>query len=135
MVTPAGYAGVMQKIEMNKIIILMACVFLSACGPTQAELQKMQDNHERDLLSWRIALVSVDMVDAFYNENSPFGKYNPRQLSNWDQWKIFISNYKTGDELWYYRTPKEYWASLSGEEGFAIYRQGKLISRIITALN
>jgi hypothetical protein len=86
-------------------------------------------------MEWIEQTVPVDAVDNFYKENSPFGKDNRRYLKEWGEWNKFISNYKTGDELWYYRSPQDSWAKLAGEEGFAIYRHGKLISRIITVLN
>ena len=44
------------------------------------------------------------------------------------RWKEFIQAMEPGDELWYYRSPKESWDSFSGCAGYAIVRNREVFS-------
>ncbi len=44
------------------------------------------------------------------------------------RWKEFIRTMEPGEELWYYKSPKETWDILSGCAGYAIVRKGEVIS-------
>ncbi len=45
------------------------------------------------------------------------------------------TNMQQGDELWHYKTPMRYWRELYGSEGYAIYRDGKIVGRMVFFMN
>lgn len=52
-----------------------------------------------------------------------------------NEWEPFISRIATGDELWFFRLPDEYWEKLQGHQGYAIIRNGKSIAKVLTKWN
>jgi hypothetical protein len=45
-----------------------------------------------------------------------------------ERWKEFIRTMQPHDEFWYYRSPEETWADLRGAAGYAIVRNGEVVS-------
>jgi hypothetical protein len=48
------------------------------------------------------------------------------------RWREFIASVVPGDTLWYFRSSRESWSTLSGRAGFAIVREGVPISGYMT---
>lgn len=45
-------------------------------------------------------------------------------------WKHFISQYKDGDQLWYYITPLSLWEKGLGSDGYVLFREDQLVDFI-----
>ena len=52
-----------------------------------------------------------------------------------NEWKPFIEKLLPNDELWFYRLPSEFWQRMKGHQGYAIMREGKIISKVMTKWN
>jgi hypothetical protein len=55
-----------------------------------------------------------------------------------EQWLLFKDQMKTGDELWYFRTPPKTWTEyfpLCGMEGYALVRGDKVVAEMLTAIS
>ena len=48
------------------------------------------------------------------------------------RWQAFIGEARPDDSLWYFRSSRESWSSLSGRAGFAIVREGVPVSGFLT---
>ena len=51
------------------------------------------------------------------------------------EWRSFISQMRTGDQLRYFYSPSQTWLALAGRAGYAIVRQGKVVDSFITILS
>ena len=49
-----------------------------------------------------------------------------------ERWGLFIRNMRDGDELWYYKSPKETWDGFRGVAGYAIVRSGEVVASFNT---
>jgi hypothetical protein len=47
----------------------------------------------------------------------------------------FMAYYQEGDEIWYFKSPKEDWDRLMGRAGNAIIRNGECVYYQVTELN
>jgi len=52
-----------------------------------------------------------------------------------DQWEALKAEMKSGDELWTFSSPADYWKNLAGRLGIALVRDGKIVDVIVTAMN
>ena len=50
-------------------------------------------------------------------------------------WKTFKDKVLTGDEIWAFSSPGPTWEKLMGWQGYAIFRNGKLIDTYTTIEN
>lgn len=46
------------------------------------------------------------------------------------KWHAFVGRMTDGDELWYFESPAETWAGLSGAAGYALVRSGQIIDSL-----
>lgn len=46
-----------------------------------------------------------------------------------------LARLREGDELWWYETPQETWDALCGRAGFALVRDGEIVSLTHTIIN
>lgn len=77
---------------------------------------------------WLIQKIEMKALELKYN--------SPEKTSHdWPQWTLFQAQYKSGDEVWEFDTPSEYWDSLSGCAGFVIIRDEFIIAELITIRN
>jgi len=86
---------------------------------------------EYDYLGARlIKQVSIEEVEAenMYGYDVPFDPGN-------EEWEAFKSNIKEGDELWEWSTSQSSWDMLRGSSGYAILRNGEVISSMTTHIN
>lgn len=56
------------------------------------------------------------------------------ELQNHPQSQKFLSSYTEGDEIWHYRSPASSWKHHAGSEGFALYRNGRLVGAVQTRI-
>jgi len=47
----------------------------------------------------------------------------------------FKSQYKKGDEIYFFKSDKRSWIDLCGEEGYVLIRKNKFVDRLVTAIN
>jgi hypothetical protein len=55
-----------------------------------------------------------------------------------EQWLQLRDKMQDGDELWYFRTPKETWTEFfprCGMEGYALVRDARVVAEIFTSLS
>lgn len=59
------------------------------------------------------------------------------RINNKDRNIIYNKNYKyeSGDIIYYFNTPVEYWENLIGREGYAVFRGNKLILCLVASLS
>lgn len=125
---------------MSKLYLPIFCVvmLLSILG---CRVERQSELTDEDLIRiWRVEVVSPEEADDYYRENSPFAIHDGASeesggLGEWDAWIEFVKNYQDGDELWYFISGPETWGNLMGREGFAIFRNDKLIAHIIKTMN
>lgn len=72
------------------------------------------------------------LAPDMYSENEVFVKNYMETLPVWND---FLSSLKAGDELWYYRFPKEMWQKMRGSHGYLILRNGRYYSCFELAKN
>jgi len=53
----------------------------------------------------------------------------------WKRWDAFVGAYKEGDEIWYFDSPDWTWRCLAGRRGYAIVREGEVVTSYCTELN
>jgi len=70
-------------------------------------------------------LLSLGFVDKSA-ERALLDRVSKRQPP--ERWKEFIRTMQSGDELWYYKSPKETWDDFRGAAGYAIVRKGEVVS-------
>jgi hypothetical protein len=51
------------------------------------------------------------------------------------KWEALKAGIKPGDEIWTFAAPADYWAHLAGRAGYAVVRDGKPISVVVTVEN
>lgn len=122
-----------MKIQIIAIEIMIFAVLLCGCAPTKpsppefrppAEIKKGSD--EDLILRWKVQIVTIDDVEG--------GKtiFDKPSGIEWDKFKTAI---RSTDELWYFCSPHETWEKLMGCRGYAILRNGRLITHYTTAEN
>lgn len=52
-----------------------------------------------------------------------------------DTWIRLKSSFEEGDELYFFRSDKESWSRLSGQEGYVLVRKDRIVSRFVTVMN
>ena len=67
-------------------------------------------------------------------------QWKSRQLSVMDfsgksEEKWVKINFREGDEIWYFISPPPTWEHKMGREGYAIFRKGNLVAKLITRMN
>ncbi len=82
---------------------------------------------------WLGEKISVQEAEKKYTINVngqriPFGSFRY-------QWKNLLKQKKWRDELYEFRSPDDSWAALSGVEGIALTRKGKIIADIVTRMS
>jgi hypothetical protein len=75
-------------------------------------------------------LAALDLVDASAAEL--LGKSEQHKRWEMKQWRPFIALMKPGDELWRFSSPATNWANLAGAAGYAIVRNGDVVSTLVT---
>ncbi len=58
-----------------------------------------------------------------------------RLLSEDPDWKRFISRYRRGGELYYFKSDERSWAELHGIEGYAVVQKGRIASVLVTRIS
>lgn len=82
---------------------------------------------------WKVRIVSFkDVIEYLSTGIGQYLKYaeNEKFIT---EWKAFVSEFKPGDELWFYNIGL--WHKEMGREGLAIYREGKLIMDYCISMN
>jgi hypothetical protein len=51
------------------------------------------------------------------------------------EWKPFINQMSSGDELWRFHSPPQTWARRVGRAGYSIVRNGVVVHSLVTLLN
>jgi hypothetical protein len=51
-----------------------------------------------------------------------------QRFANSPQWRAFLGNFQTGDELWNFRSPPATWPRKVGAAGIAIVRDGRVVA-------
>lgn len=51
------------------------------------------------------------------------------------RWESLKRQIQTGDELWEFDTPREFWDQLMGMAGLALVRDGKIVAFVMTRMN
>ena len=52
-----------------------------------------------------------------------------------DDWVRLRSNYREGDEFYFFRSDERSWAYLRGGEGYILIRGNEEVGRIVTSMN
>lgn len=126
----------------NKILILVLFVLTasySTCVLSQEKADKKPEiiTDEYLISLWRIEKITSEDIDKHYCKTYPNKEKCEKgyKLSETSEWKEFISKYQENDELWFYMSPPETWETLMGSQGYAIFRNGKVIAYFTTLLN
>jgi hypothetical protein len=52
-----------------------------------------------------------------------------------NRWRRIESNYKAGDELYFFKSDEDSWAQLEGIEGIVLVRKDHIVAYVLTKLN
>lgn len=72
--------------------------------------------------------ISDDRVVRFPEAAKPFGFQH-------DEWEELKAELRSGDELWTFTSPPEFWRQRRGTAGIVLVRDGKIVSTLITEFN
>ena len=112
----------MKSIVSIGLLLVFAGSFLGGCSSLSTQPSAPHSpTDEEIILRCRSKTVSVDQVDA--------------QLGEWIQWKRLRAKLKPGDELWKFRTAGPTWEKMMGWEGYALFRNDKLVGSVTTREN
>ncbi len=124
-----------MKSKLATIWLTLGAVALTGCAPQQpqspqAELKlpaEIKKGSDEDLISrWKVQRVAIADVEAAKTKfDKPSGK----------EWEKFKTTIQTGDEVWYFCSPRETWQQLAGWRGYAIFRGGRFVGCYTTAEN
>lgn len=74
-------------------------------------------------------VVSIEDLEREHTRNGVvFGGVNQRWLSLKEQMQ-------PGDELWFFNSDQQSWASLAGRAGFVIMRNGEAVASMVTVMS
>jgi len=89
-----------------------------------------------DLRNWLQTRTTVAAEEAAYLAALPPGAQNVRVFGGvHEDWRRLKAQMQPGDELWKFCSPAINWEYMCGREGFALLRDGKAISAVITKMN
>ena len=99
-------------------------------GDEQLLEQKTVEELEKEFTLQLDQLSAADRADPARREAllKPFGFKHA-------DWLRFKAALRPGDEIWTYRSSPESWQALAGRAGIVIYRNGKPLRRLLTAMN
>ena len=60
---------------------------------------------------------------------------NPGGFVDGPVWQVLESRMQPGDEIWTFSSPDFFWKKLCGRGGYAIVRDGKVVSTVLTVMN
>ncbi len=109
-------------------IFLISSLLIFGCGINATK----QGIKSQWLLSdipevWLVEKVSLSRADTY------FRTYPGSAIR--DDWEELKKMMISDDKLWFFRSPPETWAALSGKEGFVIVRKGKPFKGLVTKIN
>ena len=104
------------------LLFALAGSLLGGCGSPGPRLTASRGpTDEKIILGCRSKIVSVDQVDA--------------ELRDYHEWKTLKPKIRPGDRLWKFRTPGPTWEKRMGWEGYALFRNDKLVGSVTTKEN
>ena len=100
---------------------------------------QLNEEQRADIQRHLIAEISFDSISAGSNWIRDQSAY-PGPLKDWQvlvrEWEEFVSAYRGGDKVWTFDTtegPKD--SFVSGEEGYAVVREGAVVAWFVNAIN
>ncbi len=81
------------------------------------------------LSDWLSEKVTVRQSEA---ANMSGGKAFGYQHRKWERLK---QDMQPGDELWEFCSPEDTWVHLKGRQGYAVVRNGEIVTTLITSMN
>jgi hypothetical protein len=125
------------KVLLIRYIFLLIILFLSSCNQyrnlTNEEFLKTKFcpscDFEGPLNIEDVEKEHLVILKRNGREDTvPFGYINK-------EWKRLKRNYKTGAELYHFRTDKGSWLVLCGQDGYVLIRNKRIIGEIISSCN
>ena len=115
-----------------RIAVVITALFIAGCTPRDSAETSYPPAHTKSssitdeelVLSWRIHKTSFAEIES----KNDLSEVAP-------EWQAFKSQLKPADELWYFRSPPATWQHLMGWEGYAIFRDDKLVATFTTREN
>jgi len=86
-----------------------------------ASPQKNPSPDEAMLMHWREKRMTLAQIEAQQSFDWKVGSHD-------FMWMLFKVNIRHGDELWRYRSPPETWINKIGRQGYALFRNGRLVA-------
>jgi hypothetical protein len=99
-----------------------------ATPKVQAKARRdIKTGSDEELISrWKIQVVTITDIEAGKTKfDKPTGK----------AWEKFKASVRPGDEVWYFCSPGETWQHLAGWRGYAVFRDGRVVDHITSAMN
>jgi hypothetical protein len=89
---------------------------------------------------WLVEKISVKQAEQMFpGVNDERTKFTPEIARPFgyqhDRWEALKAEMKTGDELWTFSSPADYWKNFAGRLGIALVRNGKIVDVIVTTMN
>ena len=115
------------------VVLVLGNLFV-AFGSAEETEQKSADLTDEYLIkSWRQEKLTLDNINNHYSKM--YGHDESFKIRDDNSWKSFEEKIKDGDELWFFTSPPQTWEKLMGWEGYAIFRNDKLIAHYTTMEN
>lgn len=114
-----------------KLSVAFSAMILLAAGCGQDTMTSDPNIHRDNEIHQQWLQYSTTVADEEVKHSfggKPFGPQN----ASWQRLKSLM---QPGDQLWFYSNPGNAWAAHAGEEGYAIVRNGKVWTYIITRKN
>lgn len=123
----------MKKIIITLIIFGLTFGFWAALYAEENKNTQEKLTDEYLIRNWRQEKVPLEKLNEHYCKfHSREKGYKIRET---EEWKKFEAQMQKGDELWFFSSPPDTWENLMGREGYAIFRNDKLIAGFTTLLN
>ena len=85
---------------------------------------------------WRQEKIPFEKLDKHYCSTNIFSSEKEcAVIVKNKRWTEFKDKYQSGYEVWFYSSPPHTWESMLGKQGYALFRNGKLIADILTEEN
>jgi hypothetical protein len=109
--------------KLTRTLLFAALFIASGCG-SGSHHRSSSVSDEALVSRWRDKQVTLSQM------NDLDGSWK-----GYADWSRFRGRMKSGDEMWHFCSPKPMWAKLMGWEGYAIFRDGRLVDTFTLSEN
>lgn len=124
---------------MGKIILVVILgAYLIFPVYSHAEDSKQAEEELRDeylIKQWRSDIIPLGQIDRHRCSSPVLDSDECSKEIASKNWKEFKNTYEDGDAIWFYCSPAGTWENLMGSQGYAIFRNDKLIKSYTTLMN